>query len=70
MTPLTEKKVSQPELHQQIVDHVPMRRLGTPEDLDGLVMYLCSDLSGFLPVKKFLSMADTHCGSLQVVIDC
>ena len=48
MTPLTEKKVTQPELHQQIVDHVPMGRLGSPEDLDGLVMYLCSELSGFL----------------------
>ena len=48
ITPLTEKKVTQPELHQQIVDHVPMGRLGSPEDLDGLVMYLCSELSGFL----------------------
>jgi len=48
ITPLTEKKVSEKELHQQIIDHVPMGRLGTPEDLDGLVMYLCSDLSGFL----------------------
>jgi NAD(P)-dependent dehydrogenase (short-subunit alcohol dehydrogenase family) len=48
ITPLTEKKVTEKELYQKIIDHVPMRRLGTPEDLDGLVMYLCSELSGFL----------------------
>jgi len=47
-TPLTEKKLSDKEIYQQIIDHVPMKRLGTPEDLDGLVMYLCSDLSSFL----------------------
>ena len=48
ITPLTERKVTEPNLHQKIIDHVPMHRLGTPEDLDGLVMYLCSDLSGYV----------------------
>jgi len=48
ITPLTEKKVTEKTLFQQVIDHVPMRRLGTPEDLDGLVMYLCSELSSFL----------------------
>jgi NAD(P)-dependent dehydrogenase (short-subunit alcohol dehydrogenase family) len=48
ITPLTEKKVTEKTLHRQIIDHVPMRRLGTPEDLDGLVMYLCSELSSYL----------------------
>jgi 3-oxoacyl-[acyl-carrier protein] reductase len=47
-TPLTEKSVSDEEVHRQIIDHVPMRRLGKPEDLDGLVIYLCSELSEYL----------------------
>jgi NAD(P)-dependent dehydrogenase (short-subunit alcohol dehydrogenase family) len=47
-TPMTEKSVSDEEVFRQIIDHVPMRRLGKPEDLDGLVMYLCSDLSEYL----------------------
>jgi NAD(P)-dependent dehydrogenase (short-subunit alcohol dehydrogenase family) len=47
-TPMTEKSVSDKEVHRQIIDHIPMRRLGKPEDLDGLVMYLCSELSEYL----------------------
>jgi NAD(P)-dependent dehydrogenase (short-subunit alcohol dehydrogenase family) len=47
-TPLTEKTVSDEQVVRQIIDHVPMSRLGKPEDLDGLVMYLCSELSEYL----------------------
>jgi NAD(P)-dependent dehydrogenase (short-subunit alcohol dehydrogenase family) len=47
-TPLTEKSVSDKEVFRQIIDHVPLRRLGKVEDLDGLIMYLCSDHSEYL----------------------
>jgi NAD(P)-dependent dehydrogenase (short-subunit alcohol dehydrogenase family) len=47
-TPLTEKSVSDEEVHRQIIDHVPLHRLGKPEDLDGLIMYLSSELSEYL----------------------
>jgi NAD(P)-dependent dehydrogenase (short-subunit alcohol dehydrogenase family) len=48
-TPLTVKKaVDNKQVNQQLIDHIPMRRLGKVEDLDGLLMYLCSDLSEYL----------------------
>lgn len=34
---------------QKIIDHTPMRRLGRPEDLEGIVAWLCDeDVSGFV----------------------
>ena len=33
---------------QAIIDRVPVRRLGTPEDVAGAVGYLCSDGAGFV----------------------
>lgn len=47
-TPMTVKSVSDEEVYRQIVDHVPMRRWGSAEDLDGLVVFLCSELSEYL----------------------
>jgi len=47
-TPLTEKAVSDKETFRQIIDAVPMGRLGSPEDLDGLLVYLSSESSSFL----------------------
>ena len=37
-----------PEILQGIVDSVPMKRLGTPEEIGGLCAYLASDLAGFI----------------------
>jgi NAD(P)-dependent dehydrogenase (short-subunit alcohol dehydrogenase family) len=47
-TPLTEKAVSEEDTYRQIIDSVPLGRLGSPEDLDGLVVYLASVSSSFL----------------------
>jgi 3-oxoacyl-[acyl-carrier protein] reductase len=53
-TPLTAKSVSDEDTRREIIDHVPLRRLGRPEDLDGLIMYLCSELSEFLTGQEIL----------------
>lgn len=37
-----------PEVREQIVAQVPMGRLGKPEEIGGLVAYLCSELAGFI----------------------
>jgi acetoacetyl-CoA reductase len=37
-----------PEILQTIVDSVPMKRLGKPEEIGGLCAYLASDLAGFI----------------------
>jgi 3-oxoacyl-[acyl-carrier protein] reductase len=53
-TPLTEKAVSEDKTYAQIINCVPMSRLGTPEDLDGLVVYLASESSGFLTGQNII----------------
>jgi NAD(P)-dependent dehydrogenase (short-subunit alcohol dehydrogenase family) len=53
-TPLTEKAVKEEETYRQIINSVPMSRLGSPEDLDGLVVYLASESSGFLTGQNII----------------
>ena len=36
------------ELRSQVLSRVPMGRLGTPEDIAGLVAFLCSDEAGYI----------------------
>jgi NAD(P)-dependent dehydrogenase (short-subunit alcohol dehydrogenase family) len=36
------------EAGQKLVNMLPRRRVGTPADLDGLLLLLASDLSGFI----------------------
>ncbi|MFH7018431.1 SDR family oxidoreductase [Flavobacterium sp. FlaQc-47] len=33
---------------QKIIEHTPMGRFGKPEDIDGALLYLCSDMSKFV----------------------
>jgi NAD(P)-dependent dehydrogenase (short-subunit alcohol dehydrogenase family) len=47
-TPLTEKALTEEHTLSQILDSVPMRRVGKPEDLDGIVVFLASESSRFL----------------------
>jgi acetoacetyl-CoA reductase len=37
-----------PDVLQKIIAQIPVGRLGTPEDVAGLVVYLASDQSGFV----------------------
>jgi len=54
LTPLTEKALGEEQTLRQVLDSVPMHRVGRPEDLDGLVVFLCSESSGFLTGQDIL----------------
>ncbi len=45
---IDEKSVDLTARGQQIIDHTPMARFGSPEDLDGCVRWLLSDASKFV----------------------
>ena len=53
-TPLTAKALAEEETLKQVLDSVPMRRVGQPSDLDGLVVFLCSESSAFLTGQDIL----------------
>jgi NAD(P)-dependent dehydrogenase (short-subunit alcohol dehydrogenase family) len=48
LTPLTQPLHDDPKQTDWIVSRTPMRRWGTPEDLQGVAVYLASDASAFV----------------------
>ena len=38
----------EPEYAQRLVERVPARRMGTPEEIAAGVLYLCSEEAGFV----------------------
>jgi 3-oxoacyl-[acyl-carrier protein] reductase len=56
-TPLNAAtRADRPELVQMFIDHTPLGRAGTPEDIVGPAIFLASDLSGY--VTGSILMAD------------
>jgi 3-oxoacyl-[acyl-carrier protein] reductase len=56
-TPLNEKvRASNPELAKVFVDHTPLGRAGSPEDIVGPAIFLASDMSAY--VTGSIVMAD------------
>lgn len=47
-TPLTEEYLSDPQRRAELEARVPMRRLGTGDDIAGAVVFYASDYSGFV----------------------
>ena len=47
-TPLNEKMRSNPELLKVFIDHTPLGRVGTPEDIANAAVFLASDMSSFV----------------------
>lgn len=47
-TPLTAPVLDQPERMARIIDHTPMRRVGTPEEVAATVAFLCMDKASFI----------------------
>jgi len=40
--------ISSPELKQRMTDDVPMKRMGTPEEIGEMVLFMCSDACEFM----------------------
>jgi NAD(P)-dependent dehydrogenase (short-subunit alcohol dehydrogenase family) len=48
-TPMVERMIqAQPDLEARLEARVPLGRLGTPEEIAGAVIYLCSDAASFI----------------------
>lgn len=50
-TPFQTAAATSPELARRMLDDVPMKRFGTPEEIGELVLFLCSDACGFLTAE-------------------
>ena len=47
-TEMTREIFGMPEVIKKIVEETPLRRVGQPDDLDGLIIYMASNASDFL----------------------
>lgn len=45
---MTAHHEEDPELYRQLMERIPVGRLGQPEDLEGITMFLASDLSNYI----------------------
>jgi 3-oxoacyl-[acyl-carrier protein] reductase len=48
LTPLTTHALSDEQTRAETLAAIPMGRLGTPSDLDGITLFLCSSSSAYL----------------------
>jgi 3-oxoacyl-[acyl-carrier protein] reductase len=49
-----------PEYRQRVAQGIPMGRLGTPEEIAGVVLFLASDLSGFVTGETINANGGTY----------
>ncbi len=47
-TPFQDAAATSPELYQQFLNDIPMKRFGEPEEIGELVLFMCSDACGFM----------------------
>ena len=47
-TPLTEGMLSRPEYLSRVLSRTPLGRIGTPEEVAGLAVFLCLPIAGFI----------------------
>ena len=47
-TPFQDAAATPPELYQKVLDEIPMKRFGEPQEIGELVLFMCSDACSFM----------------------
>jgi acetoacetyl-CoA reductase len=55
-------KAIRPEVLEKIVATIPVRRLGTPDEIASIVAWIASDQAGFAPGADFSLNGGLHMG--------
>ncbi|MEI9989093.1 MAG: glucose 1-dehydrogenase [Rhizomicrobium sp.] len=53
-TPMTQRWLDDPQFRAALLAHSPVGRAAKPEEITGLVLYLCSDLASFATGQTFV----------------
>lgn len=53
-TPMTQRWIDDPEFRKVLIAHSPVGRAAQPEEITGIVLYLCSDLASFATGQTFV----------------
>ncbi len=53
-TPMTQRWLDDPQFRDALLAHSPVGRAAKPEEITGLVLYLCSDLASFATGQTFV----------------
>ncbi len=53
-TPMTQRWIDDPEFRAVLLAHSPVGRAAQPEEITGIVLYLCSDLASFATGQTFV----------------
>jgi NAD(P)-dependent dehydrogenase (short-subunit alcohol dehydrogenase family) len=53
-TPMTQRWIDDPAFMQMLIAHSPVGRAARPEEITGIVLYLCSDLASFATGQTFV----------------
>lgn len=53
-TPMTQRWIDDPAFMQVMTAHSPVGRAAAPEEITGIVLYLCSDLASFATGQTFV----------------
>lgn len=52
-TPMTADTLSNPELEKKVLATIPLRRVGTPEEIAAPILFLCTSHAGFITGEVF-----------------